>query len=268
MDSSRLRLGCGVHSLRAARPLDLQSIVAGREGSEPFHMHIAEQPREVEDCEQYLGKRPVAWLLDNLPVNQNFHLVHATHMDSTETRDLAASGATVVLCPSTEGNLGDGFFPLKDYLTAGGSFAIGTDSHIGLCPFEELRWLEYGARLQSGERNIASTPTELESAFVLWRNSLLGGALAGGEWTDARAPAEAALEPGNMLDVIVLNAPLLAASAPEERLATAIYSGDASWIRNTIVGGSIRVADGRHVDAAAIAAEFKPVAARLRKPPA
>ena len=46
-------------------------------------------------------------------------LVHATHMDDDEIVALAKSGAVAVLCPSTEANLGDGLFPLHDYLSAG-----------------------------------------------------------------------------------------------------------------------------------------------------
>ncbi len=119
----------------------------------PFHIHISEQVKEVADCLQFLGKRPVEWLLENVDLNERFHLVHATHLTSAETENLAKSGANVVLCPSTEGNLGDGIFPLRDYQNFGGNWSIGTDSHIGLNPFEEIRLLDYGQRLISHKRN-------------------------------------------------------------------------------------------------------------------
>src|SRR5690606_14364163 len=81
-------------------------------------------------------------------------LVHATHLLPHEIKQLAKSHANVVLCPSTEGNLGDGIFPLVAYMENQGSFSIGTDSHIGVSPFEELRWLDYGQRLLGQKRNL------------------------------------------------------------------------------------------------------------------
>ena len=113
---------------------------------------VAEQQREVDQCLSHHGRRPVRWLLENFRVGSNWCLVHATHMDADETQALAASGAVVCICPSTEANLGDGLFPLHDFLSAGGRIAIGSDSHISINPFEELRWLEYGQRLVTRQR--------------------------------------------------------------------------------------------------------------------
>ena len=80
------------------------------------------QPKkwEIEDALSYLGKRPVEWCLENLDLNERYHLVHATHLTEEETEGIANSGANVVLCPTTEGNLGDGLFPLTEYQDAGG----------------------------------------------------------------------------------------------------------------------------------------------------
>ena len=57
---------------------------------------------------------------------------------SDETRRLAMSGANAVLCPGTEGNLGDGIFRLTDFSNHKGNWSIGTDSHISLNPLEDL----------------------------------------------------------------------------------------------------------------------------------
>src|SRR3546814_2243799 len=95
------------------------------------------------------------WLLANAAVDARWTLVHATHLTPEETRGIADSGATVAICPTTEANLGDGLFPLRAYLDAGGAWGIGSDSHISVSPVEELRWLEYGQRLVTHHRNIA-----------------------------------------------------------------------------------------------------------------
>ena len=120
----------------------------------PVHIHVSEQLKEIEDSLAYLGKRPVEWVLDNLDLNERYQLVHATHLTSSEVEKLAKSKAQVVICPSTEGNLGDGIFPLIDFQKLGGHWCIGTDSHIGINPEEELRILDYGQRLTTHKRNI------------------------------------------------------------------------------------------------------------------
>ena len=171
-------LGIGAHSLRAVTPESLQQIAAiANDAAIPMHLHVAEQQREVEECLASYGARPVQWLLENFSVGRHWNLVHATHIDDQEIEGIANSGAVVVLCPSTEANLGDGLFPLHRYLSGGGRIAIGSDSHISINPFEELRWLEYGQRLVSQSRNIAA----VEKSHVgseLFERAVKGGAAA------------------------------------------------------------------------------------------
>ncbi len=121
--SDLVNVGIGAHSLRAVTPESLSRIVAAAsETGSPLHLHIAEQQREVDQCLASYGRRPVRWLLENHGVDDKWCLVHATHMDFDETESLAHSGAVVCLCPSTEANLGDGLFPLHDFLNSGGPY--------------------------------------------------------------------------------------------------------------------------------------------------
>ena len=103
-------VGIGFHSLRAVDELSIKEVLSDLPDGLPVHIHVAEQLKEVEEAIQFFGKRPVRWMLDNLELNNRFNLVHATHLDENEVRDLALSHSNVVLCPSTEGNLGDGIF--------------------------------------------------------------------------------------------------------------------------------------------------------------
>ncbi|MED5423345.1 MAG: formimidoylglutamate deiminase, partial [Pseudomonadota bacterium] len=112
-DTPMVKIGAAFHSLRAVSPEIMRDTLTGLNDIDPampIHIHIAEQVKEVEDCINWCGKRPVAWLLENAPVNQNWCLVHATHMDADETKALAQSGAVAGLCPITEATLGDGLF--------------------------------------------------------------------------------------------------------------------------------------------------------------
>ena len=244
--SATVKVAIGAHSLRAVSQKSLQRIAAAAEGAGgPLHLHIAEQQREVDDCMRHYGRRPVRWLLENFDVDGRWCLVHATHMDSEETEAAARSGAVVCLCPSTEANLGDGLFPLHAYLDNGGQIAIGSDSHISINPFEELRWLEYGQRLASQSRNIAA----LEQSHVgreLYTRALQGGLLAGGH-------EEQGIAEGSVADLVVLNDddPMLAGHGAASLLDALVFSGYRLPIERVMVNGEWRVIDGDHVNRAA-----------------
>src|SRR5207245_6834965 len=113
-------------------------------------------------------------------VDERWCLIHATHMNVEEIKELAGCSAVAGLCPTTEANLGDGFFPAVDYLAHGGSFGIGSDSHISVSPIEELRWLEYGQRLVTRHRNVAVSASSASVGENLWGDASFGGARAAG----------------------------------------------------------------------------------------
>ena len=119
-------IGIAPHSLRAVSPAELSELIS-LAGDAPIHIHAAEQMKEVDDCVAWSGARPVRWLIDHAGINEKWCLVHATHMDQRETRDLARSGAVAGLCPITEANLGDGIFNAADYLRCGGRYGVGSE---------------------------------------------------------------------------------------------------------------------------------------------
>lgn len=239
--SDTLAVGIGAHSLRAVTPESLQHIAAIAAADRvPMHIHIAEQQREVEQCLAALHARPVRWLLNHCDVDRQWCLVHATHLDAEETEALAGSRAVVCLCPSTEANLGDGLFPLAPYLEAGGRIAIGSDSHVTLNPFEELRWLEYGQRLVTESRNVAAIG-DSHNGRALFTRAVAGGAGAGGQGTGV-------LEKGALADLVTLDAdsPMLAGHSAESLLDALVFSGFSLPIDRVMVHGEWTVTDGRH----------------------
>ena len=77
---------------------------------------------------------------------------------------VAAGGAGVVLCPSTEANLGDGVPDLPRWLAAGVPLSIGSDSQVCRSAAQELRWLEYAQRLVRARRNVAADPAHFDGS--------------------------------------------------------------------------------------------------------
>ncbi len=253
----QIRIGIAPHSLRAVTPQTLTQAVDGltrMDASAPIHIHIAEQTKEVEDCLAWSKQRPVEWLLEHQDVDRRWCLIHATHIDASETKRLAASGAVAGLCPTTEANLGDGFFPAVDFLGEGGQFGIGSDSHISVSPVEELRWLEYGQRLLTRRRNRLSLGSAggPHIGAALYR-----GALAGGQRALGRNIGRIAK--GARADLLVLDeqAPNLLGKTGDKLLDALVFAGNTNAIRDVIVGGRMVVKNGHHAQEQGILSRFK-----------
>jgi formimidoylglutamate deiminase len=243
-------IGVAPHSLRAVTPEELDVAIAIA-GDRPIHIHVAEQEKEVADCLAWSGARPVAWLLDHAPVDQRWCLVHATHTDAAERRRLAASGAVAGLCQTTEANLGDGIFPLREYLAEGGSFGIGSDSNVCTSPIEELRWLEYIRRLETRSRNVTETRPGASVALNLYQRALAGGTRALGRSSDGIAP-------GRLADLVVLDTehPSLVGRTGDGIVDAWLFSGNSTPVCHVMVAGAWVVRDGRHRAQEAIGAAF------------
>lgn len=229
-------LGVAPHSLRAVTSEELRDITALLPDA-PIHIHIAEQIKEVEDCLNWAGKRPVEWLLDNQDLDKNWCLIHATHMTDVETLDMANTGAIAGLCPITEANLGDGTFNAPQFSNAGGCFGIGSDSNILISIDQELRQLEYSQRLQHRARNVLANPQGSTGRF-LYDAALKGGNIALGD-------SEQALSIGASADFISLNMARLPFAAEDTVLDGWIFAGRAA-ISDVWVRGEKLVQAGRH----------------------
>ncbi len=247
-----LRVGMAFHSLRAVLPEAMREVLAALPASMPRHIHIAEQTGEVDECVSVRGARPVRWLLDHAAVDARWTLVHATHLDGAEVQDIAGSGATVALCPTTEANLGDGLFPLRAFLDAGGAWGIGSDSHISVSPVEELRWLEYGQRLFTHSRNVAADADCPAVAVRLLRAVAASAAASSGVDLGTLAA-------GRRADWMTLDetAPELAARGEADVLNSWLFSGNRPLVREVVVGGRRVVDQGVHVDGERIASRYR-----------
>lgn len=261
VESSDRRYGVAPHSLRAVGADALQRLVEGihLDQGTPIHIHIAEQTHEVDQCLDVLGQRPVEWLLGHQHVNAQWCLVHATHMNEFEYSAVAASGATVGLCPSTEANLGDGIFDAQRYLTAGGRWGIGSDSNTCVDPLSELRLLEYGQRLTHRRRNVLASMDVPVVADRLYQEAIAGGAAATGR-------SVAGLAVGQRADFVVLNDETLHLN---ERQTSLVLSGlmfgehGRRPIRDVYVGGRPVVIQGVHPREAAARQAYRKILANL-----
>ncbi len=154
-DRTLVKIGVAAHSVRAVTRGWIEELgEQARLYDTPLHIHADEQPREIEECQKEHGLRPIELLAKVGFLGPWTTVVHATHADENELNLLTEHGSGVCVCPTTEGNLGDGFLPAEDVLERGIRLSIGSDQHARLDPFEELRELETNARRLSGRRNV------------------------------------------------------------------------------------------------------------------
>jgi len=235
LDPRRQTLGAAVHSLRAASLPDLAAVHAeARRRGLPFHLHLEEQRREVEEVVAAYGARPMELVLKTLGDLRGMTAVHCTHSDAGDLARYGAAGGGVCLCPLTEANLGDGLADVPAMRRAGAALSLGSDSNARISTLEEMRWLEYGQRLRTESRGVLADERG-EVARVALAAATAGGAAALG------LPA-GAIEPGLWADMVAvdLDAPALAGATPETLLESLLFGAGDEAIAATCVGGEWR----------------------------
>ncbi len=238
---ARINVGVAIHSLRAVSPVALCELTDyAKRAALPVHIHIAEQTQEVDDCVTHTRQRPIEWLLNYVEVDERWNLVHATHTTAAELAGVQARGASIVICPATEANLGDGVFDLPGYAALQGTWSIGSDSHVTRRWSEELRLLEYSQRLTQRKRNVAaqtmgctsSAAALLEAALVGGRNATgleLGGLKVGQRADfavlDVQSPSLLGMPADHRLDGLVF-------SSPDARFDAVYVAGELAHLHN------------------------------------
>jgi formimidoylglutamate deiminase len=207
-----LEVGIAAHSVRAVPRGWLEEIGEYAHRNDlPLHVHADEQPREIVECQKEHGMRPVELLAETGFLAPRTTVVHATHADDRELGLLAQHGSSICACPTTEGNLGDGFLPAERILKLDIHLSVGSDSHVRLDPFEELREVETGARRLAGRRNVlipqgedSPTPWLLQSGWG--REGIKPGDPADFIEIDLEHPAVADVEEEDLPSALVFGA--------------------------------------------------------------
>lgn len=226
-------VGVAPHSVRAVPETWLRAIANYSHAHHvPLHIHADEQRAEIEQCQAAHGCTPIE-LLDRCgALGPLTTVVHATHASPVEITLLAERGCTVCVCPTTEGDLGDGIAPYAELLAAHIPLCIGSDSNTRLDPLEELRWAEYTARMRYQRRRVL-IPNEIASPGPLL---LLYGTRCGAL---ALGLESGYIAPGMMADFvgIDLHHPALYGWSADDLLDTLFFGASADVISRVWVGG-------------------------------
>ncbi|MDZ4830573.1 MAG: formimidoylglutamate deiminase [Phycisphaerae bacterium] len=235
-DSATQSVGATAHSVRAVPIESIERLHAEsiRRGV-VFHMHLEEVRKEISDCIAAHGKRPAQLLLDRLAIDARFTAVHCTHTSAEDLGRLAATGATMCLCPLTEGNLGDGICNVAAIRAASGAIAFGSDLNSRLAPTEELRWIEYVQRVRHEERGVVTDASGDAGAALLDIGTLNGarslgleaGSIAVGQFAD--------------FAIVDLNHLTMSGWTPESFAAHLVFGTGTSAVCGTCVGGHWKI---------------------------
>ena len=238
LDPRTQTLGVVAHSVRATGLPEIKALHAEAVRRRlPFHIHVEEQRKEIEEAVAAYGRSPMRLLLDELPTFEGLTAVHCTHTAPADMAAFLQRGGRVCVCPLTEANLGDGIPDLSAPHAVGGRLALGSDSNARISPIEEMRWLEYGQRLRA-ERRGALADARGGVAACLLEAATSGGAAALGTGSGR-------IEPGEWADFVAVdvNAVPLAGEPAEGLLEAIVFGGGNEVVAGTFVGGKWRASD-------------------------
>ena len=168
-----VRIGAAIHSVRAVDPASMRVVAAwARRRSAPLHIHLAEQPAEVEECIAFEGCTPAELLEREGILGPDLTAIHAIHVSDSDVALLGSHNVHVCASPTTERDLGDRVGPVRSLVEAGSALCFGSDSNSVIDILEESRALELDQRRSTGKRVIHSPESLLTAATAGGMKSL------------------------------------------------------------------------------------------------
>jgi formiminoglutamate deiminase len=219
-DADGVRIGAAIHSVRAVDPASMRTIGAyARTRGMPLHIHLAEQPAEVEECLAVEGCTPTELLEREGILNPELTAIHAIHVDDDDIALLGRHEVGICACTTTERDLGDRVGPHRALTSAGCALSLGSDSNAVIDILEEARGAELDQRRATGRR-VLHQPDEL------FRAATVGGMRALG-WDGGE------LKPGMLADFVTIDR-----STRPIDLAELVFAASARDVTNVVVGGT------------------------------
>lgn len=222
-DSEAARIAAAIHSVRAVDPESMRIVATyARERRLPLHIHLAEQPVEVDECLKFEGCTPVELLEREGILGPELTAVHAIHVNDRDIARLGANRVSICGCPTTERDLGDNVGPLWELSLEGCALCIGSDSNAVIDPLEEARGLELDQRRAGGKR-VLHQPIELLAAATANGMRSLG-------WDAGE------IGPGKLADFVTFGGPQTERRQVDP--AYLIFGLDGRDVINVVVGGT------------------------------
>jgi 5-methylthioadenosine/S-adenosylhomocysteine deaminase len=193
----------------------------------PVHIHLHESQNEVAQSIEATGKRPLQRLDDLGLLNASLLAVHAVHVTPEEIERLAAAGAGVAHCPTSNLKLACGIAPARALMDAGVTVGLGTDgaaSNNLLDVLAEMRLAALLARVSAGGNTIAAEQAlrmaTLDAARALRRDHEIGS-----------------IEPGKLADLTCIDLLRCNSQPVYDPVSQLVYATRADQVSDVWVGG-------------------------------
>ncbi len=226
------------HSLHAATP---EMVIAGHELSKElgtkFHIHVAEEPFEVEEVLRDHGLRPVEFLDKIGVLDERMVMVHAVWLKENELSLMADKKASLAYCPSSNMFLADGVTNIAEMLKGGINIGLGSDgacSNNRISVFEEMRMA-----------SLLQKVNKLDALVVDTDESFKMGTEWGGKLLDLPVGE---ISVGNKADFVGIDLQDLSMLPvypnQEQLLPNIVYSMQPNAIKRVVVEGKTTMRDG------------------------
>lgn len=227
------------HSLHAASP---EMIKAGydlaRELDTKFHVHVAEEPFEVEEVKAKHGGLHTIDYLDSIGVvDERLVIIHGVHLKESEVQLLGQKNGSLNYCPSSNMFLADGITDIPSMMESGVKIALGSDgacSNNRISVFEEMRMT-----------SLLQKANTMDALCVNYQQAFEMGTKNGGEVLDLPIGL---IEEEYFADFVGININDLSmqplSENLEQLLPNIVYSMQPGAIKEVIVGGKMIMTNG------------------------
>jgi 5-methylthioadenosine/S-adenosylhomocysteine deaminase len=232
-----------LHAEEALTAAELEAAAVAHTRGERLVMHAAETQHRLELVRSAFGLTTVRLLAHHGLLSERMLLSHAVHVDAEERELLARTRTCIIASPAAEMKLADGIAPIADYIAAGMTVALGTDSAVcnnGNDMFLECRQLGLAQKLAHG-------------ANVLPADRILRCATRDGACALGESQTYGAIVPGLSADVILVDTssprlqPLVHRDTFTNVAANLVYAATAQDVTDVLVRGRWCVRDRRLV---------------------
>ena len=159
-------------------------------------------------------------------------MVHCVWLDQDDIQRAAAAGTAIVHCPQSNMKLGAGIAPLAGFLDAGIRIGLGTDGCASNNDQDLFKEMDTAAKLHkaaNADPTAVSATTALKLATIEGARAIGLGDVAG------------SLEVGKQADIIILDSRHPRLQPLYNPVSQTVYAAAADCVRDTIVGGRVRV---------------------------
>jgi putative selenium metabolism protein SsnA len=250
---ARIRGVFGVHASFTVGDETLAAVAERRPPGAGCHIHVAEDPIDVEASVEAFGAGPVQRLERSGLLDGDALLAHAIHLEDRDYERAAAAGSTLIHNPESNANNGVGRLDASEAARSGCLVGLGTDGMSS----SVLRALRFAFLTHRGAMR------DPASGFELLPDLLTNNVRVARRFFSE--PLLGELSAGAPADVIAVDCVPPTPISPENLFGHLAYGASEAIVRHTVARGRVLLEDFTHttLDPGQLAARAREAAPAL-----